>query len=169
MEHFEEPVVIPAGVSASEVTMVNIQLTLAESTSKQIENVPIVYRNNENNLGASEVDTTTVTVTVTGTSKNIENITASDCVAYIDLKDSEGKILVKVIGVNGLSDEYEISLSEAELDMKDVDLSNVLGKNEKFILAAAYDIHFNKDGVESKERGLITAPGKGKTNRRRTY
>ena len=88
-----QPVVIPAGVSASEITMVNIQLTLAESTSKQIENVPIVYRNNENNLGASEVDTTTVTVTVTGTSKNIENITASDCVAYIDLKDSEGNLL----------------------------------------------------------------------------
>ena len=88
-----QPVVIPAGVSASEVTMVNIQLTLAEATTKQIENVPIVYRNNENNLGASEVDTTTVTVTVTGTSKNIEDITASDCVAYIDLKDVEGNLL----------------------------------------------------------------------------
>ena len=29
-----------------------------------------------------------------------------------------------------------------------LNISNVLGKNEKFILAAAYDIHFNKDGVE---------------------
>lgn len=88
-----QPVVIPAGVSASEVTMVNIQLTLAESTTKEIENVPIVYRNNDNNLGASSVDTTTVTVTVTGTKNNIENITANDCIAYIDLKDSEGNLL----------------------------------------------------------------------------
>lgn len=88
-----QPIVIPSGVSASEITMVNIQLTLAESTSKEIENVPIVYKNNDNNLGASEVDTTTVTVTVVGSSKNIEEITASDCIAYIDLKDSEGNLL----------------------------------------------------------------------------
>ena len=50
-------------------------------------------RNNDNNLGASYISTTTVTVIVSGSEANIENITASDCVAYIDLKDSNGNLL----------------------------------------------------------------------------
>lgn len=88
-----QPINLPANVSKSDVTIVNIQLTLAESTTKEIDNVPIVYRNNENNLGASQVDTTKVKIIVTGTQRNIEDIEASDCVAYIDLKDKDGNLL----------------------------------------------------------------------------
>lgn len=88
-----QPVSLPSGVSTADVTMVNIKVTLAETTTKTIDDVPIVYRNNDNNLGASDVERTTVQVIVTGTPSAIENISASDCVVYIDLKDEEGNYL----------------------------------------------------------------------------
>lgn len=81
------PVTLPSGVSGSDVTMVNIQVKLAASTSKVISNVPIVYRNNDNGFGVSEVDVTSVDVTVIGSEENISNISASDLVVYIDVKD----------------------------------------------------------------------------------
>lgn len=87
------PVNLPAGVASSEVTMVNVSATLGLITTKEITDVPIIYRNNDNNLGASEVDFTTVTVMVYGTETNIEDISANDVVVYIDLKDSEGNLL----------------------------------------------------------------------------
>ena len=87
------PVNLPSGVSSSDVTMVRIKATLSMIATKEINDVPIVYRNNDNNLGASYISTTTVTVIVSGSEANIENITASDCVAYIDLKDSNGNLL----------------------------------------------------------------------------
>lgn len=88
-----QPVTLPSGVSTADVTVVNIKITLAETTTKTIDNVPIIYRNNDNNLGASAVERTTVQVIVTGTPANIENITSEDCVVFIDLKDSDGNYL----------------------------------------------------------------------------
>lgn len=87
------PVNLPAGVASSEVTMVNVSATLGLIATKEINDVPIIYRNNDNNLGASDVDFATVTIMVYGTENNIENISASDVVAYIDLKDSDGNLL----------------------------------------------------------------------------
>lgn len=87
------PVNLPAGVASSEATMVNVSATLGLISTKEITDVPIVYRNNDNNLGASEVDYTTVTVTVYGTENNIANVSANDVIVYIDLKDSDGELL----------------------------------------------------------------------------
>ena len=88
-----QPITLPAGVSTADVTMVNIKIALAETTTKILENVPIVFRNNENNLGASEVETTTVQVTVTGTENALESISSNDCVVFINLKDNDGNFL----------------------------------------------------------------------------
>ncbi len=80
-----QPVSLPAGVSSSDVTMVNIKTTLAVAVSNEIANVPIAYRNNDNGLGASYVDTATATVTVTGSKANVEAISLSDITVYIDV------------------------------------------------------------------------------------
>lgn len=88
-----QPITLPAGVSTSDVTMVNLKITLAETTTKVLENVPIVFRNNDNNLGASDVELTTVTVTVAGTENVLDKVTAQDCIVYIKLVDSEGNYL----------------------------------------------------------------------------
>ena len=88
-----QPINLPSGIRSSEITMVNIDIKLAETTNKILEEVPIVFRNNVNNLGASEVETTTVQITVVGTEAVLENITAEDCVVYIDLRDENEQYL----------------------------------------------------------------------------
>ena len=88
-----QPITLPSGVSGASVTVVNIKVELGDTSSKILENVPIVFRNNDNNLGASEVERTTVTVTAVGTEKVLENVTSEDCVAYINLKDGDGNYL----------------------------------------------------------------------------
>ena len=81
------PVTLPSGVSSSDVTMVSLKVTLTASTSKVLQNVPILYRNNDANLGASEADAMYVNVTVTGSESNIAAVTANDFSVYIDVKE----------------------------------------------------------------------------------
>ncbi len=81
------PVTLPEGVSSADVTMVNLNITLAEAVTKTIEDVPINYQNNDNNYAAVIKDNQTkVSVEVKGTNSNIESITAADLFVYIDLK-----------------------------------------------------------------------------------
>ncbi len=76
---------LPNGVSAADVTMVNVKVTLAETESKIITGVPIVYLNNTNGYGASAIETTTVDVTVSGSAAVINSITKDNFVVYIDV------------------------------------------------------------------------------------
>lgn len=88
-----QPIILPAEVRTADVTIVNIKITLGELKTKIIDNVPITYKNNVNNLGASDVERTTVQVIASGTENNLADITASDCNVYIDLKDADGNYL----------------------------------------------------------------------------
>lgn len=84
-----QPVTVPTGVSSSSVTVVNIKVVLDAAVTKTIEGVVISYINNDNNLGASEFSTATVTVTVSGTMARLEELTADNIKAYIDIKGLE--------------------------------------------------------------------------------
>ena len=84
------PVNLPEGVSSADVTMVNLNITLAASVTKVIEDVPINYQNNNNNYAAViEGNETRVSVEVSGTQTNIEAIDADDLFVYIDLEGLE--------------------------------------------------------------------------------
>ena len=84
------PVNLPEGVSSADVTMVNLNITLAASVTKVIEDVPINYQNNDNNYAAViEGNETRVSVEVSGTQTNIEAIDADDLFVYIDLEGLE--------------------------------------------------------------------------------
>lgn len=83
------PIVLPSGVSSASVSQVTMNVTLAKSSSRTIDNVPIHVRNNVNRYKASQPDNkTTVSVTVTGAKENIDKITADDINVYIDMKDA---------------------------------------------------------------------------------
>lgn len=101
-----QPVVLPAGVSAADVTMVNIKATLSESVTKELNNVPIVYRNNINSLVASQVSTTQATVTVTGTANTIQSVSASDIVVFVDVKDLEAGTYDLPLQIQKVSNTY---------------------------------------------------------------
>ena len=81
------PVVLPAGVNSSDVTMVNLKVTLGSAVSKTIDNITINSINNDNGYGVSYADTLSVSVIVTGTQSNIDQVKASDFYVYIDFKN----------------------------------------------------------------------------------
>ncbi len=83
------PITLPAGVNSSNINQITMTVTLGESTSRTITDVPINAINNINNYLVQQTDKTTVNVTVTGTEENIEDITAEDIYVYIDMKDAK--------------------------------------------------------------------------------
>lgn len=81
------PVTLPANVKASDVTMVNVVVTLAEIDTRTIEGVKLQYRNNNNNLAVSSIDFDRVDIEVVGSNSNIEDIVEESIVVYFDCKD----------------------------------------------------------------------------------
>ena len=84
-----QPVVIPSGVSQSEISFVNLKVVLDAAVDGVIEEVPINYINNKQGYGASSASATSVSVTVKATASALEEITADNIYAYIDVKDLE--------------------------------------------------------------------------------
>lgn len=84
-----QPVVLPTGVSASDVTMVNLKATLGQSVTTTIEDVVLNSANNDNGYGVSYADTLSVSLTITGTQKNIDAVSASDFYAFVDFAGLE--------------------------------------------------------------------------------
>ena len=84
-----QPVVLPTGVNASEIEMVNLKTTLGKSVTRTIDDLNINSANNDNNYGVSYADTLKVSVTVTGTQSNVDAVSASDFYAYVDFAGLE--------------------------------------------------------------------------------
>ena len=83
------PVTLPANVKASDVTMVNVKVELAELETRTVEDISLQYRNNTNNLAVSQIDVRTVDVLITGSKDNLENIDEEQIAVYFDCKDLE--------------------------------------------------------------------------------
>ena len=95
----------PKGVKSMSVNNVTAQITLGNSTDKDINNVNIDVRNLDDRYsvqGLSQNDIQ-VTVNVKGVESVLNNLTAEDITAYIDLKDfepGEYEVEVKVEGTD---------------------------------------------------------------------
>ncbi len=83
------PITLPNGVNSSDVTRVNLTVTVSPEENKVLENVPIIYRNNNQGYGAQDASLTSVNVTVSGSVNNIANVTANDIVVFFDVADLE--------------------------------------------------------------------------------
>ena len=83
------PITLPNGVNSSDVTRVNLTVTVSPEESKVLENVPIIYRNNNQGYGAQDASLTSVNVTVSGSANNIANVTANDIVVFFDVAGLE--------------------------------------------------------------------------------
>lgn len=95
----------PKGIKSMSVNNVTAQITLGTSTDKDISNVNIDVRNLDERYsvqGLSQNDIQ-VTVNVKGVESVLNNLTAEDITAYIDLKDykpGEYEVEVKVEGTD---------------------------------------------------------------------
>jgi len=84
------PVTLPSGVSASDVTVVNVRVTLATIDTRTIENVTLNAHNNYNNLAVSEIDFMNVNVQLAGSLNNINNVSESDIEVYFEMPEEPG-------------------------------------------------------------------------------
>ena len=84
------PITLPAGVSASDVTVVNVRVTLSTIDTRTIESVTLNAHDNYNNLAISNIDFTTVNVEVRGSTNNINSVEASDIEVYFIMPQEPG-------------------------------------------------------------------------------
>ena len=93
----------PKGITELSSKTMTVKVIIDNSSSKEFENIPISSENLDSNLkvqALSEADRQ-VTVVVKGSEEAINNISASDITAYVDLKNygvGEHEVEVKVLG-----------------------------------------------------------------------
>ena len=84
------PVTLPSGVSASDVTVVNVRVTLSTVDTVTIEEVPLSAHNNYNNMAISEIGFTHVNVEVSGSTNNVNSVSASDIEVFFEMPEEPG-------------------------------------------------------------------------------
>ena len=84
------PVVLPAGVNASDVATVNVKVTLSQMEDTLIHNVALNAINNVNNLGIADIDYKQVDVMVHGSASNMARVKDSDIYVYFEMPQEPG-------------------------------------------------------------------------------
>lgn len=84
------PISLPAGASASDVTVVNVRVTLSVVANRTIEGLPLNAHNNYNNLAVSNIDIMEVDVQISGSENNINSVTPEDIEVYFDMPEEPG-------------------------------------------------------------------------------
>lgn len=119
------PVVLPSGVKASEVTMVNLSVSLTDEAQKSITDIPIEYEDNNNNLAITNVDYTTIDVIIKGSLENINTISSDDITVYFSLKGLEPGTHILPLQVRNSGNPYvNIDLEVPEISVTLVQAGN---------------------------------------------
>ena len=84
------PVTLPSGVSASDVTVVNVRVTLSTVDTITLEDIPLGAHDNYNNMAISEIEFMSVNVDVSGSTDNINAISPSDIEVYFVMPSEPG-------------------------------------------------------------------------------
>ncbi len=113
------PIILPNNATSSDVTRVNLDIKLAEKTTRTISNVPINYENYDSRFTLSAKNNkSSVDVEVVGALKNIETIKAEDIYVFFDLKDlGEGEHNVRLQIRNNNNSFVSYILKENTIDI----------------------------------------------------
>ena len=84
------PVVLPNGVNASDVSVVNVKVTLSQVETRTIDNIPLNVIENTANLGIKEIDIENVSVTISGSLNNINAVYSDDINVYFEMPKEPG-------------------------------------------------------------------------------
>ena len=84
------PVSLPSGVSASDVTVVNVRVTLSTIDTLTLEDIQLSARNNYNNLAISEIDFNSVNIELSGSTNNINAVSSNDIEVYFEMPEEPG-------------------------------------------------------------------------------
>ncbi len=111
------PVILPANVSASDVTVVNLKVSLTTVATRTIENIPLQYRNNSSNLAVSDIDMKNANVTASGSEGNIASITENDIVVYFDMPSEAGTYNLPLYVENHGNPYVNLALEKASINI----------------------------------------------------
>lgn len=114
------PIVLPNGVTMASLKGVNIDIKLEDAVTREITDVPVLWKNKADDLIMTPVrdSDSKTTVVVRGAQKVIDSITAADLEVYVDLeKVTEAgtqSYPLRVTGKNKLA-TYELKNATIEL------------------------------------------------------
>ena len=110
---YKVELVKPTGIKYMSVTTATIDVTLSDDiTNLDIEGVGISHTNLTSGLGVTPIDVDSIAVKIKGVSSIVQDITADDITAYVDLDGlavGEHEVDVKVSG-NDSRVEYQSSV-----------------------------------------------------------
>lgn len=82
------PIVLPLNVTGSDISMVNLDITVGEKSEKRVDNIPVNVLNYASNFDIKVLDGDSyVSYIATGTESNVQECKEADIYAYIDLAD----------------------------------------------------------------------------------
>ena len=91
------PVTLPSGVSASDVTVVNVRVTLATVDTVTMEDIPLAVHNNYNNMAISDIEFRYVNAEVSGSTANINAVSNSDIEVYFEMPSEPGTYVLPLL------------------------------------------------------------------------
>ncbi|MCF0115850.1 MAG: hypothetical protein HUJ56_10890 [Erysipelotrichaceae bacterium] len=121
------PIVLPTGVNSASLSQVTINVKVSEAVTRTVENIPINYRNNNNNYKfTSENNVTTTSVDITGSKANVEKVNEADIVVFFDMTDAKPGLMEFQLSVEQIKNmPVKLSLKEATYSV------NVIGETEE--------------------------------------
>lgn len=111
------PISLPAGVSASDVTVVNVRVTLSTIDTRTIEGVSLNAHDNYNNLAISNIDFKEVNVEVRGSTNNINSVENSDIEVYFIMPQEPGTYNLELLAEIKNNPFVDISLERSTVNV----------------------------------------------------
>ena len=117
------PISLPSGVNASDVTVVNVKVSLATIENRVIEDVPLNFINNTANLGITEIGFKDVDVNVSGSLTNINNVNPEDISVYFEMPEEAGTYDLPLYVESKNNPYVSLSLDKASVHITVVEAS----------------------------------------------
>ncbi len=111
------PVVLPSGVSASDVTVVNVRVSLTTVETAVLEDIPLYYHNNYNNLAISSVSLMSVNVELSGSANNIAAVSVDDVEVYFEMPSEPGTYTLPLYVVSADHPYVNLSLEKSNVNV----------------------------------------------------
>ena len=111
------PISLPRGVSASDVTVVNVRVTLSTIDTRTIESISLNAHDNYNNMAISSVDFREVNVEVRGSTNNINAVEAGDIEVYFIMPQEPGTYNLELFAELKNNPFVDISLERSTVNV----------------------------------------------------
>ncbi|MBO7676926.1 MAG: hypothetical protein J6S49_05380 [Erysipelotrichaceae bacterium] len=118
------PITLPAGVSASDVTVVNVRITLSTIDTRTIEDVTLNAHDNYNNLAISDIDFTSVNVELRGSTNNINAVDINDIEVYFIMPEEPGTYNLELFADLKNNPFVDISLEKSTVNVTVVEANS---------------------------------------------